>query len=80
MVPVIQAVAAPSSVFSRTGSYLAAEKLLSNIGRIPVRQSRRLVLQGEKRQILPPGRKGCAAATLLATGTSNKPLKKLHFY
>jgi hypothetical protein len=75
MVPVIQAVAAPSSVLSRPGSDLAAEKLLFNIGRIPVRQSRRPVLQGEKRQFLPPGRKGCAAATLPAADPSNKPLK-----
>jgi hypothetical protein len=36
----------------------AAEKLLFNIGRIPVRQSRGSVLQACKRQILPPGRKG----------------------
>jgi hypothetical protein len=54
---------------------MAAEKLFFDIGRIPVRQSRRPVLQGEKRQILPPGRKGCAAATLLATDPPNKPLK-----
>jgi hypothetical protein len=54
---------------------LAAEKLLFNIGRIPVRQSRRLVLQADERQILPPGRNGCVAAALTSPGPSNKILK-----
>jgi hypothetical protein len=35
-----------------------AEKLLFNIGRIPLRQSHEGSFAGGKRQILPPGRKG----------------------
>jgi hypothetical protein len=35
-----------------------AEKLLFNIGRIPVRQSHQSSFAADKRQILPPGRKG----------------------
>src|SRR5665213_1390634 len=42
----------------RTRFIGAPEKLLFNIGRIPVRQSRQPVLRPHKRQILPPGRKG----------------------
>jgi hypothetical protein len=58
---------------------MAAVKLVFNIGRIPVRQSRGPVLQGEGRQILPPGRKGCVAAALVMSARSPKQLKSLHF-
>jgi hypothetical protein len=72
MVPVIDAIAAASKGFAirkfherfrdSVGLIGTAEKLLFNIGRIPVRQSRSAHSQRGKRQILPPGRKGGAAA------------------
>jgi hypothetical protein len=55
----------------------AAEKLLFNIGRIPVRQSREPVLQACKRQILPPGRKGMPSGGCRFAGRALKPLKSL---
>src|ERR1700724_3507802 len=75
MVPVIKADRDGVERIPRSGCYFAAEKLLFNIGRIPVRQSRRLVLQADERQILPPGRNGCVAAALTSPGPSSKILK-----
>jgi hypothetical protein len=46
MVPVVAAIAGHPRAFRDQLSHSAAEKLLFNIGRIPMRQSRRVVLQG----------------------------------
>jgi hypothetical protein len=75
MVPVIKAIAAASSAFRDQGAIWRLKSCFFNIGRIPVTQSRRLVLQADKRQILPPGRNGCAAAALISPEPSNKILK-----
>src|SRR5713226_8681821 len=86
MVPVIAAIAAASRA-SRSGNLRrkavgligTAEKLLFNIGRILVRQSRSAHSQRGKRQILPPGRKGGAAAALEFSRYADKVLKYLNF-
>jgi hypothetical protein len=69
----------------------AAEKLPFNIGRLGERQSQSLVGTGDlfaevalfgrrERQILPPGRKGSAAARPSQPGRQNKPLKYLDIF
>src|SRR4029077_210879 len=75
MVPVIKAIVAASSAFHDQGAISAAEKLPFNIGRIPVRQSRRQVLRDDRRQILPPGRNGCVPAAPTSPEPSYKILK-----
>jgi hypothetical protein len=57
MVPVIKAVAAASGTFRDQVSYWAAEKLLFNIGRIPLRQSRQAVLERREAANLAAGQK-----------------------
>jgi hypothetical protein len=75
MVPVIKAIAVASSAFRDQGVIWQLKSCFSNIGRIPVRQSRRQALQADKRQILPPGRNGCAAIAPTSPEPSNKILK-----